>query len=103
MKLNLLEICQRKNCSFGSLLEANSAKRRNSSNDRNILETDMCLEKLLQVQVIDTGIGITQEESENLFKLFGTIRNKSMNKSGTGLGLVICKMLAEKMGGTIYF
>ena len=43
------------------------------------------------ISVADTGIGISKENIENLFKnnSFTTIGTK--NEKGTGLGLSICK------------
>jgi signal transduction histidine kinase/ActR/RegA family two-component response regulator len=52
--------------------------------------------------VTDTGIGIKPEESERLFQPFeqlDQVKNKKV--TGTGLGLVITKMLCELMGGGI--
>ena len=53
----------------------------------------------LKVQVIDTGIGIKQEEIEKLFSPFERIeerRNRTIE--GTGLGLSIVKSLLSQMG-----
>jgi PAS domain S-box-containing protein len=54
---------------------------------------ELCLE------VIDTGIGISEEFQKELFNAFSQ-QDPSMI-TGSGLGLVICKKLAELMGGTI--
>ncbi|MDB5857268.1 MAG: hypothetical protein JWQ76_957 [Ramlibacter sp.] len=56
----------------------------------------------LRVIVQDTGIGLTAEHLARLFKPFaqGTIETSS-RFGGTGLGLVICRRLAELMGGTV--
>ena len=47
----------------------------------------------IQVEVIDTGIGIKKEDQDRLFRIFGFIeqQDKTMNKNGVGLGLVIAK------------
>jgi len=50
----------------------------------------------------DTGIGINQADSENLFTEFVRIRNeKTRNISGSGLGLSIVKKVIELYHGTI--
>jgi signal transduction histidine kinase len=54
--------------------------------------------------VADTGIGIPEQDSEQLFQRFyrtSTARNHSIE--GTGLGLVIAKAIAESHGGSIDF
>ncbi len=53
------------------------------------------------MSVADTGKGISAENLGKLFKPFGQLSDKRDNPEGTGLGLVICKSLCEKMGGTI--
>ena len=56
----------------------------------------------LQLEVIDTGVGMTQEGIDNLFIDFGRLKeNEYRNRSGTGLGLSIIKQIIEKMGGSV--
>ncbi len=54
------------------------------------------------IRVSDTGIGIRAEDMEILFKPFQQIDSGITRKyEGTGLGLSVCKGLAELMGGKI--
>jgi two-component system CheB/CheR fusion protein len=59
-------------------------------------------ERLLEIQVIDSGIGISTEQSAHLFEPF-TQADGSPTRSygGTGLGLAICKHLVKLLGGDI--
>jgi signal transduction histidine kinase len=55
--------------------------------------------------VEDTGHGIREEDKNKLFQKFIRVGSddKDKGKSGTGLGLYICKTLLEGMGGAIWF
>ncbi len=56
----------------------------------------------LQIQVRDTGIGISLMDQQSIFESFGQAScQRKRNIGGTGLGLSICKHLAELMGGRI--
>ncbi len=54
----------------------------------------------VKFSVIDTGIGISEEDQKNLFDKFFRA-NSGLMIEGTGLGLAISKKLVELMGGTI--
>jgi PAS domain S-box-containing protein len=54
----------------------------------------------IEIQVIDTGIGIPRESQDRLFEKFMRADNAS-GIPGTGLGLAISRHLIEMMGGTI--
>ena len=56
----------------------------------------------LQFDVVDSGIGITQEHIAKLFQRFTQADSSTVREfGGTGLGLAISKRLAEMMGGDI--
>jgi signal transduction histidine kinase/CheY-like chemotaxis protein len=52
--------------------------------------------------VIDTGIGLTPEQRENIFQSFAqTDESTSRKFGGSGLGLAIAKSLAKLLGGDV--
>jgi PAS domain S-box-containing protein len=58
--------------------------------------------EFLKITVTDSGIGISDEGSDRLFKPFSQIDSGLARKfEGTGLGLVMVKLLAELHGGTV--
>ena len=59
-------------------------------------------EPKLRFDVVDTGIGITQEQADTLFQPFTQAdTSTTRNFGGSGLGLTISKRLAEMLGGDI--
>ena len=59
-------------------------------------------ESILKFSVYDTGIGIHQDKLAFLFDPFSQAeKSTSRHFGGSGLGLSICKQLAEAMGGKI--
>lgn len=59
-------------------------------------------EHLIIIDVIDTGIGISQKNQKRIFNAFEQAQEGNTRKyGGTGLGLSMCKMLCELQGGSI--
>lgn len=58
---------------------------------------------LLQFMVKDTGIGIDESETQQIFESFTQADSSTTRKfGGTGLGLSICKAICSSMGGKIW-
>lgn len=55
----------------------------------------------LLFQVIDTGLGIAEEDYGKLFKVFEQFGNQKKQSEGTGLGLAISQRIVHLMGGNI--
>lgn len=60
--------------------------------------TDESNEQTLYLSIKDTGEGLDERQLANAFRAF---RSEGGDRPGTGLGLLLCKDLAEAMGGTI--
>lgn len=56
----------------------------------------------LVISVADTGMGLSAEQQQKLFKDFTQVDGSTTRKhGGTGLGLAICKQLCTLLGGSI--
>ena len=53
------------------------------------------------VQVIDTGIGISEENQKRIFRSFEQVGPNATKCQGTGLGLAISRNIIKLMGGEI--
>jgi CheY-like chemotaxis protein/nitrogen-specific signal transduction histidine kinase len=53
----------------------------------------------VEFYVSDTGSGIAPEDLDSIFQLY--MSRDAENQNGYGLGLALCKIIVEKLGGTI--
>ncbi|MCP4010631.1 MAG: response regulator [Proteobacteria bacterium] len=57
---------------------------------------------VVNVEVVDTGIGVSEEAREHIFDAFQQADDSTTRRfGGTGLGLTICRQLVEMMHGKI--
>lgn len=58
--------------------------------------------KIVYLDIIDTGIGMSEKTTASIFGKFVRAENAhTVNVNGAGLGLYIARQMAEKMGGDI--
>lgn len=62
------------------------------------------LNKLIEIEVADEGIGMSKEDTVNLFTPFFRSKNeqsREKNPNGNGLGLSICYKIAKSLNGNL--
>lgn len=56
----------------------------------------------ITMEICDTGCGMSEEFQDHIFELFTQERNSnSESQKGTGLGMSICNLLVQQMGGML--
>ncbi|MRT93118.1 cache domain-containing protein [Ancylomarina sp. 16SWW S1-10-2] len=61
------------------------------------------LEKEIKISIKDTGVGMSQENIEKLFRTDAKVQTSgTSDEKGTGLGLLICKEFVDKHKGNIW-
>ena len=82
--------------SKGAVSESNGPDDNESNQDEHT-----CYMKF-ELGIQDFGCGISEEKLGGLFINFNNLEeHRKTNPSGRGLGLSICKMIVEQMGGTV--
>lgn len=66
-----------------------------------LTQEDRVVPRYLSIKVEDTGIGMNHEQRDKLFKMFGMSGDAHIGVSGIGIGLTVCKVIVERMGGCI--
>ncbi|MFZ4724211.1 MAG: hybrid sensor histidine kinase/response regulator [Paludibacter sp.] len=59
---------------------------------------------MIEISVIDTGIGIGENDKQKLFRIDSKLQSRegTDNETGSGLGLILCKEFIDKLGGNIW-
>ncbi|OKS85207.1 hypothetical protein RG47T_0651 [Mucilaginibacter polytrichastri] len=65
------------------------------------IQQDEAAQKII-VKVTDTGVGMSADQLNKLFKSKVESKNGTNNESGTGMGLLFCKDLIERCHGEIW-
>lgn len=59
--------------------------------------------EMIEISIIDTGLGIPENELDNVFEHFHQVDNsETRERGGSGLGLCICQEIIEHHGGQIW-
>jgi two-component system, sensor histidine kinase len=86
-------------------LLSNSLKfsRERSKIDISLRIKNIAAEKItFELCIQDYGLGIPEDKIDSLFIDFNSLdEHKKVNASGRGLGLSICRMIIDKMGGNV--
>jgi signal transduction histidine kinase/ligand-binding sensor domain-containing protein/DNA-binding response OmpR family regulator len=66
-------------------------------------DTNTCNQKLLEIKIIDTGIGVPKEKQEKVFeRFFQDNMPENLLNQGSGIGLSITKEFINMHGGEIF-
>lgn len=83
-------------------LVSNAIKFTETGGVRIVIRYEDGAQPVLHYDIVDTGLGLTPEQQARLFKPFAQADTSTTRQfGGTGLGLTICKRLAEMMGGGV--
>jgi CheY-like chemotaxis protein len=56
----------------------------------------------LELEVADTGLGMTPQQLEGLFEPFNRLGRELSGIEGTGIGMALTRKLSELLGGSLY-
>jgi signal transduction histidine kinase/ActR/RegA family two-component response regulator len=65
------------------------------------INTAVTTNRMLRINISDTGPGISKQEYDKIFVPFESISQKSEKPEGSGIGLTISKQIVESMNGSI--
>ncbi len=80
----------------------NNAVKFSNRGGKVVVKAENSGDGFMQISVSDSGIGMSREIAENLFdNNVNTKRQGTEGEPSSGLGLILCKEFAEKLGGKI--
>ncbi len=78
-----------------------NAVKYNCENGKISIDYQLDEQGIARISITDTGIGISPDQLDDLFKPFNRLGAEFMGIEGTGIGLVITKRLVELMQGEL--
>ena len=78
-----------------------NAIKYNKPNGTVVVDCAPCESDSIRIRITDSGAGLPANLVAQLFEPFNRLGREGSAEEGTGIGLVMCKRLAELMGGTI--
>ena len=82
-------------------LFANSMKYRTAGTPVEVRVDVQTQDTVVSIAVTDNGIGIDPKQAENIFGVFKRLHRDEKQYPGSGLGLALCRRIAESHGGKI--
>jgi PAS domain S-box-containing protein len=89
---------------LGQLLQnlvSNAVKFRDPARPASVVVSSVRDGEGVRISVADNGIGIPVAQQERIFKMFARLHGRD-EYDGTGIGLSLCRRIAERHGGRIW-
>lgn len=82
-------------------LMANALKYRHADRAPQIRIAESVMDDRLEIRIEDNGIGIAAGQAESIFGVFHRLHRDETTYAGAGIGLALCRKVAESHGGSI--